>query len=104
MLEMVQRSKFAGDLADMGVVDLIQTIEIGRKSGRINFRRKDGATDTALLQFLTQQKWATAYEKQQQGQNTVVIQNTQGDTPAIALPAFTADKRSEGGNNGQTAD
>jgi CheY-like chemotaxis protein/tetratricopeptide (TPR) repeat protein len=35
------RSKFSGDLADMGVVDLIQTIEIGRKSGRILFRRDD---------------------------------------------------------------
>ena len=36
------RSKFAGDLADMGIVDLIQTIEIGRKSGRIRVRRGDG--------------------------------------------------------------
>jgi len=48
--------------------------------------RKDGTTDTALLQFLTQQKWATAYEKNQEGQHTVVIQNTQG-TPALTLPA-----------------
>ncbi len=66
--------------------------------------RSDGATDTALLQFLTQQKWATAYEKQQQGQNTVVIQNTNGNAPAITLPAFNADRDSEGGQNGQTAD
>lgn len=36
------RSNFAGDLADMGVVDLIQTIEIGRKTGTIRFRRDDG--------------------------------------------------------------
>ncbi len=36
------RSKFAGDLADMGIVDLIQTIEIGRKTGRIRVRRGDG--------------------------------------------------------------
>jgi regulator of protease activity HflC (stomatin/prohibitin superfamily) len=66
--------------------------------------RKDGSTDTALLQFLTQQKWATAYEKQQLGQNTVVIQNTQGNTPAIALPAFNAANPSEGEKDGQTAD
>lgn len=65
---------------------------------------KNGATDTALLQFLTQQKWATAYEKHQMGQNTVVIQNTQGNTPAIALPAFNSADRSEGGNHDQTAD
>ena len=48
--------------------------------------QSDGSTDVALFQFLTQQKWATAYEKNQEGQNTIVIQNTQG-TPAITLPA-----------------
>ncbi|MDY6793654.1 MAG: SPFH domain-containing protein [Thermodesulfobacteriota bacterium] len=48
--------------------------------------RPDGTTDTALLQFLTQQKWATAYEKNQEGQHTVVIQNTQS-SPALTLPA-----------------
>ncbi|MBI3179171.1 MAG: response regulator, partial [Deltaproteobacteria bacterium] len=34
------RATFSGNLADMGVVDLIQTIEIGRKSGVIHFRRR----------------------------------------------------------------
>ena len=48
--------------------------------------RRDGSTDVALFQFLTQQKWATAYEKNQEGQQTIVIQNTQG-TPALTLPA-----------------
>lgn len=47
--------------------------------------RADGSTDVALLQFLAQQKWATAYEKNQEGQNTVVIQNTQ-ETPGLTLP------------------
>jgi len=47
--------------------------------------RPDGSTDTALLEFLTQQKWASAYEKNQSGQNTVVIQNTQSP-PALTLP------------------
>ena len=51
-----------------------------------NLGRSDGSTDAALFQFLTQQKWATAYEKNQEGQNTIVIQNTQGP-PAITLPA-----------------
>ncbi len=63
--------------------------------------RKDGSTDTALLEFLTQQKWATAYEKQAQGQNTVVIQNTQGNTPSITLPPFTAAEQAKGGANGR---
>ena len=48
--------------------------------------RSDGSSDVALFQFLTQQKWATAYEKNQEGQNTIVIQNTQGG-PSITLPA-----------------
>ncbi len=47
--------------------------------------QSDGSTDLALFQFLTQQKWATAYEKNQEGQNTIVIQNTQG-APALTLP------------------
>jgi regulator of protease activity HflC (stomatin/prohibitin superfamily) len=50
--------------------------------------RPDGSTDVALFQFLTQQKWATAYEKNQEGQQTIVIQNTQG-TPTLTLPAPT---------------
>lgn len=53
--------------------------------------RKDGFSDISLLDFLTQQKWATAYEKQAQGQNTVVIHNTQGGSPAaVTLPPFRA--------------
>ncbi len=47
--------------------------------------RTDGTTDTALLQFLVQQKWASAYEKNQTGQNTVVIQNTE-KVPSVTLP------------------
>ena len=47
--------------------------------------RRDGASDTSLLQFLVQQKWASAYEKNQTGQNTVVIQNTEA-VPPITLP------------------
>ncbi len=47
--------------------------------------REDGATDEALLQFLVQQKWATAYEKNETGQNTLVIQNTQ-NPPTLAIP------------------
>ncbi len=66
--------------------------------------REDGSIDTALLEFLTYQKWATAYEKQQLGQNTVVIQNTQGNTPAFVLPAFNSANRPEGGKDGQTAE
>jgi regulator of protease activity HflC (stomatin/prohibitin superfamily) len=53
--------------------------------------RSDGSTDMALFQFLTQQKWATAYEKNREGQNTIVIQNTQG-APNLTLPSPPAMK------------
>jgi DNA-binding response OmpR family regulator len=36
------KTKFAGDLGDMGVVDLIQTIDISRKSGVIHLTGADG--------------------------------------------------------------
>jgi regulator of protease activity HflC (stomatin/prohibitin superfamily) len=61
--------------------------------------RPDGSTDVALLEFLTQQKWASAYEKNDRGQQTIVIQNTQG-SPALTLPAppaAPAPGRSAGG-------
>lgn len=50
--------------------------KIGKKSEPVNL---------ALLRFLTQQKWASAYEKNQTGQHTVVIQNTES-APAITIP------------------
>jgi len=57
--------------------------------------RPDGSTDLPLLQFLTQQKWATAYENNQGGQNTLVIQNTQG-SPALTIPPPAAAKGAKG--------
>lgn len=62
--------------------------------------RPDGSTDESLFQFLTQQKWATAYEKNQSGQQTVVIQNTQG-SPALTLPPPAAAKEAEAGMPGR---
>lgn len=37
-----QKSGFAGNLADMGIVDLVQTFEIGRKSGTVRCVDKKG--------------------------------------------------------------
>ncbi len=45
----------------------------------------DGGVSSALLEFLSQQKWATAYEKNESGQNTFVLHGT-GLTPAVVLP------------------
>ncbi|WP_136808884.1 SPFH domain-containing protein [Desulfosediminicola flagellatus] len=50
--------------------------------------RADGSSDDALLKFLVQQKWASAYEKNQTGQNTVVIQNTD-NVPQVTLPSLS---------------
>lgn len=47
-----------------------------------------------LFEFLNQQKWATAYEKNQQGQNTFVLNNTAGATPVV-LPAPPEPARKE---------
>jgi regulator of protease activity HflC (stomatin/prohibitin superfamily) len=64
--------------------------------------RPDGSTDVPLFQFLTQQKWAAAYEKNQGGQQTIVIQNTQG-SPALTLPAASAMKKTNGDGERQNA-
>ncbi|WP_245803940.1 SPFH domain-containing protein [Geothermobacter hydrogeniphilus] len=50
------------------------------------FRAALGMTaddNRALFQFLNQQKWATAYEKNQSGQNTFVLNNTNGGIPVV---------------------
>ena len=39
-----------------------------------------------LLNFLNQQKWASAYQKNQQGQNTFVLNNTAAPVP-VTLPS-----------------
>jgi CheY-like chemotaxis protein len=36
------RTRFAGDLADIGVVDLVQTIDLNRKSGIVHIVNRDG--------------------------------------------------------------
>jgi regulator of protease activity HflC (stomatin/prohibitin superfamily) len=54
-----------------------------------DFRRSLGLSsdgDRYLFEFLNQQKWAAAYEKNQQGQNTFVLTNT-GGAPPVVLPA-----------------
>jgi len=45
----------------------------------------DAAGTQRLFDFLNQQKWATAYEKNQHGQNTFVLNNS-ASTPPVVLP------------------
>ncbi|MBN2792183.1 MAG: SPFH domain-containing protein [Desulfuromonadales bacterium] len=46
------------------------------------------SNDPSLFDFLNQQRWAAAYEKNQQGQNTFVLNNTATAVP-ITLPALS---------------
>jgi regulator of protease activity HflC (stomatin/prohibitin superfamily) len=80
-----EAENYAADQEASRIRKLYAAYVDGIKDLQKSIGRNDGSSDTALLQFLTQQKWATAYEKNQEGQNTVVIQNTQG-TPALTLP------------------
>lgn len=61
--------------------------------------RMDGTTDMAIFEFLNQQKWAAAYEKNQGDQQTIVIQNTQS-SPALTIPPIAPNTkdRPEGEN------
>jgi regulator of protease activity HflC (stomatin/prohibitin superfamily) len=57
-----------------------------------------GGSDTqqvspALFEFLSQQKWATAYEKNQSDQKTFVLHGS-GQSPSLTLPSF-AEKQME---------
>lgn len=45
----------------------------------------NASSDPYLFDFLNQQKWAAAYEKNQQGQNTFVLNNS-GQASSITLP------------------
>ncbi|SHI61439.1 Regulator of protease activity HflC, stomatin/prohibitin superfamily [Malonomonas rubra DSM 5091] len=48
------------------------------------------ANDPSLFDFLNQQKWAAAYEKNQQGQNTFVLNNTATAVPVTLPSAVTS--------------
>lgn len=84
-----EAENYAADQEASRIRKLYAAYVDGVKALQQSIGREDGATDEAILQFLTQQKWATAYEKNQEGQQTVVIQNTQG-SPALTLPAPAA--------------
>ncbi|MCP4744565.1 MAG: SPFH domain-containing protein [Desulfobacteraceae bacterium] len=81
-----EAENYAADQEASRIRKLYTAYVDGIKNLQKSIGRPDGATDTSILQFLTQQKWATAYEKNQIGQHTVVIQNTQG-VPALTLPS-----------------
>ncbi len=88
-----EAENYAADQEASRILKLYAAYVDGITALQKSIGRRDGATDTAILEFLTQQKWATAYEKNQEGQRTVVIQNTQG-APGVTLPSMDAPDRS----------
>ena len=48
---------------------------------------RDLAVNPALFEFLSQQKWATAYERNQSNQKTFVLHGS-GQPPSLTLPSF----------------
>ncbi len=50
-------------------------------------------SEAALFEFLNQQKWAAAYEKNQQGQNTFVLNNAGGALPVVLPTPATAARK-----------
>jgi regulator of protease activity HflC (stomatin/prohibitin superfamily) len=66
----------------------LESIELLQKA----IGRSDGVTDVAIFEFLNQQKWAAAYEKNQGDQQTIVIQNTQS-APALTIPPMAPDAK-----------
>lgn len=61
------------------------------------FRKSIGAgpgSERFLFEFLNQQKWAAAYEKNQQGQNTFVLNNSGGSLPVV-LPTANVTERKD---------
>jgi len=57
------------------------------------------ANDPSLFDFLNQQKWAAAYEKNQQGQNTFVLNNTATAVPVTLPSPVPVRPTVEGDNN-----
>jgi DNA-binding response OmpR family regulator len=91
------RTKFTGHLADMAVVDLVQTIEISRKSGTIHFSTelgeatvwfRDGMVidaemgrlqaDAAIYRLLTLAEGSFEVEFKNISRNAVISETTQG--------------------------
>lgn len=86
-----EAENYAADQEASRIKKLYAAYLEGIKSLQEGVGSSNGTTGAALLEFLTQQKWAAAYEKNQTGQNTVVIQNTSA-APAITLPLPVAGK------------
>jgi regulator of protease activity HflC (stomatin/prohibitin superfamily) len=81
-----EAENYAADQEASRILKLYAAYLDGIQALQKSVGRSDGTTDAALFQFLAQQKWASAYEKNQSSQNTMVIQNTNGSGPTLTIP------------------
>ncbi|PLX99450.1 MAG: SPFH domain-containing protein [Desulfuromonas sp.] len=79
-----EAENYAADLEASRTRKLYRAYSESIREFRSSLNLKEDS-DRYLFEFLSQQKWATAYEKNQQGQNTFVLNNT-GNAPSLVLP------------------
>jgi len=83
--EMIAEAEnYAADLEASRTRKLYKAYSESIREFRSSLNLKEDS-DRYLFEFLSQQKWATAYEKNQKGQNTFVLNNTD-NAPSLVLP------------------
>lgn len=85
-----EAENYAADLEASRTLKLYAAYSESISSLRTTLKLENKDTP-ALFDFLNQQKWAAAYQKNQQGQNTFVLNNTSTAVP-VTLPAPLAPK------------
>ncbi|MGD9826844.1 SPFH domain-containing protein [Desulfobacter sp.] len=89
-----EAENYAADQEAQRITKLYKAYLDGIKSLHLALGGRDGQrVNPDLFEFLTQQKWATAYEKNESNQKTFVLHDG-GKAPAVTLP-FQADSTTE---------
>ncbi|THB80578.1 MAG: SPFH domain-containing protein [Desulfobacteraceae bacterium] len=82
-----EADNYAADQEAARIRKLYRAYLDGIQSLHLALGGQSKTVNPSLLEFLTQQKWATAYEKNQTDQKTFVL-HSQSDSPALTLPAM----------------
>jgi len=80
-----EAENYAADQEADRIRKLYQAYLDGIKSLHLALNGSSNTVNPAILDFLSQQKWATAYEKNQTDQKTFVL-HSKGETPSVTLP------------------
>lgn len=82
-----EAENYAADQESDRIRKLYKAYLDGIRSLHLALGGQGKTVNPALLEFLSQQKWAAAYEKNQSDKNTFVLHGT-GHSPAITLPVM----------------